>query len=193
MLKIKDQCEGQNSERPLKEVFSHTVPSAIKQEMISFKSPLKPTKIDEHSFLVNTVEVNNQKELLKAKVLTFEKASQISSNTIYEPTHDTNESCKRSGLMEIALLDGSLPREIGILFFSPLEETKVDDRQIEIAEVGQKLLRSIVQRYRLIEVYFPWEPGEKNCCQRCSENSHVPNWIDLLAFIIPRKFSHTMD
>ena len=68
---------------------------------------------------------------------------------------------ERSGSMEIAMLDGRLPRMANILFFQP----EVVDGWMEVAEAGKKMVsrnnycphpRNIIaQNYRLLEDYFP--------------------------------------
>lgn len=66
-FEIKKQCEKQSFENSLKEDSNHTILSAIKQEGTNFNNPIKPMKIDEHPFSVNTVQVDIQKETLTSK------------------------------------------------------------------------------------------------------------------------------
>ena len=70
--------------------------------------------------------------------------------------------------MKIAMLDGRLPRMANILFFQP----EVVDGWMEVAEAGKKMIsqnnycpppRNIIQEYRLLGVYFSWDPGGQSC------------------------------
>ncbi|KAG2562097.1 hypothetical protein PVAP13_8KG120905 [Panicum virgatum] len=76
------------------------------------------------------------------------------------------EEPKRSRSMEIAMLNGRLPRVANILFFQP----KVVDGWMEVAEAGKKMVswnnywppsRNIIQEYRLLGIYFSWKPNDQ--------------------------------
>ena len=74
------------------------------------------------------------------------------------------EEPKRSGSMEIVMLDGRLSRMANILFFQP----EVVDGWIEVAEARKQRFswnnycpspKNIIQEYQLLGDYFPWDPG----------------------------------
>ena len=76
------------------------------------------------------------------------------------------EEPKRSGSMEIVMLDGRLLRMANILFFQP----EVDDGCIEVVEARKKMIswnnycpppKNIIQEYRLLGICFPWKPSDQ--------------------------------
>jgi len=83
------------------------------------------------------------------------------------------EEAERSGSMEIVMLDGRLPRMANILFFQP----EAVDGWMEVAEARKKMVswnnycpppKNIIQDYRLLGDYFPWDPGGQ--CYECSSD-----------------------
>ena len=96
------------------------------------------------------------------------------------------EKPERSGSMEIAMLDGRLPRVTNILFFQP----EVVDGWMEVVELGKKMVswnnycpppRNIIaQNYRLFGDYFSWDPGGRS--YKCSSD-HWPITLFFFQFI----------
>ena len=88
--------------------------------------------------------------------------------------------------MEIAMLDGRLPRVTNILFFQP----EVVDGWMEVVELEKKMVswnnycpppRNIIaQNYRLFGDYFSWDPGGRS--YKCSSD-HWPITLFFFQFI----------
>ena len=89
------------------------------------------------------------------------------------------EEPKRSRSMEIAMLNGRLPRVANILFFQP----EVVNGWMEVPEAGKKMVswnnycpppKNIIQEYRLLGICLPWKPGDQEQKNYyCSELSAI--------------------